>query len=466
LADNVVSTILADDDGNFWMTGNRGIQRVRRAELAAVADGALPRVHAVLYDRTDGLLSVETNGGFQPAAWRGRDGRFWFPTVRGVAVVDPVDAPIGAAPPRAVVEEILLDGTPAVSTEEIVIGPGRRGLEVRYTGLNLTAPQHVAFRYLLHGFDSEWALVGTRRAAIYPRLPPGRYRFEVQAANRDGTWGAAAIVPIRALPFAWETTWFRLLVLMTTLAAVAWAVRRRFALLELRAEHQRAFARRFIEGQETERQRIAAELHDSVGQGLLVAKNRATIALMRTDLGPETRAHLDEIASVMMETLETTREISHNLRPHELDQFGLGTAVRAAVERASSPTTQIAADVDSVDGLLGSDAEIAVYRIVQEAVNNVLKHSGATHARVSLRRDALGVRLLVADNGDGFAMDGTRPGFGLAGIAQRAALHGGRCDVQSAPGSGTTVVVTIPVASDATIPVAIPDAAPATVPGS
>jgi signal transduction histidine kinase/streptogramin lyase len=444
LADNVVSSILEDDDGNFWMTGNRGIHRVRRAELAAFADGTLRSVRGVLYDRTDGLLSVETNGGFQPAAWRAHDGTMWFPTVRGVARVDPAGPGVRGQPPPAAIEDVRVDGAPLAAGAEREIGPGSRRLEVHYTGLSLIAPQHIMFRYRLAGFEDDWNVVGTIRQAYYPRLPHGRYLFEVQAANRDGRWGQAAVVPIRVLPLFWETLAFRLLAAIVAAGAAGAAIRHRF--VRLRREHQRqqAFAKRFIEGQETERQRIAAELHDSVGQGLLVARNRAVLALRSSALSDEARKHLDEIASVVADTLTETREISHNLRPHELDRLGLAVAVRSAVEHASSAATKVTADVREVDRLLGPEAAINVYRIVQEALSNILKHANATNARVALTADGDAVRLTIADNGSGFVVAEHSIGFGLSGIAQRVTLLGGRHEVHSAPGSGTTIVVTIP----------------------
>ncbi|MEX2179778.1 MAG: two-component regulator propeller domain-containing protein [Gemmatimonadaceae bacterium] len=444
LADNVVSSILEDDSGYFWMTGNRGIHRVHRAELSAFADGALRRVRGVLYDRTDGLLSVETNGGFQPAAWRARDGTMWFPTVRGVAMVDPAGHGVREQPPPAAIEDVRVDGAPLAAGAEREIGPGSRRLEVHYTGLSLIAPEHVMFRYRLAEFEDDWNVVGTLRQAHYQRLPHGRYQFEVQAANRDGRWGQAAVLPIRVLPLFWETLGFRLLAGLTVVGATGAAIRRRF--VRLRQEHQRqqAFAKRFIDGQETERKRIAAELHDSVGQGLLVARNRAVLALRSSALSDDARKHLDEIASVVADTIEETRTISHNLRPHELDRLGLAVAVRSAVEHASSVATTVTADVRDVDPLLDPEAAINVYRIVQEALSNILKHANATNARVSLTADGDAVRLTIADNGNGFVVAKHSIGFGLSGIGQRVTLLGGRHEVYSAPDSGTTIVVTIP----------------------
>ncbi|MGH7608297.1 MAG: ligand-binding sensor domain-containing protein, partial [Gemmatimonadales bacterium] len=228
LAEDVVSSILEDDRGYFWMSGNQGISRVARRELVGFAEGRLARVRTVLYGPADGLLNAETNGGFQPAAWKDARGHLWFPTVQGVAVVDPARVTAIERTPSVSIEEVVVDGVAHRPTDAMVIGPGRPNLEFRYTGLSLAAPQHVTFRYRLEGFDEEWVRAGTRRVAYYPRLEPGQYRFVVTAANRDGVWNQAGTsLGLRvATPF-WNTAWFRLTAAAGLLGLLVGVLRRR-----------------------------------------------------------------------------------------------------------------------------------------------------------------------------------------------------------------------------------------------
>ena len=149
------------------------------------------------------------------------------------------------------------------------------------------------------------------------------------------------------------------------------------------------------------------------------------------------------------------REIAQNLRPHELDRLGLTKALAGLVRKASGASTiALKADVDAMDGVFAKDEEVNVYRVVQESLNNVLKHSGATQASLTVRRSGPRVQITIADNGRGFVPVGSgagamrsdgaarSDGFGLISIAERVTLLGGRTDVHSAPGHGTTISIT------------------------
>jgi hypothetical protein len=225
LADDVVSAILEDGDGSFWMSGNRGIFRVDRRELLAFADGRAARVHSILYGEADGLGDAETNGGFQPAGWKDGRGNLWFPTVGGLAVVAPSRVRSQDRAPPVSLEEIVVNGVVRPPEERLSLGPGYTNVEFRYTGLSLANPDRLVFRYRLEGYEQDWVEAGARRVAYYPRLPPGRYRFVVLAANRDGIWnetGSSLDVRVRA-PF-YLSWWCRIPVLLalSILAVTLW----------------------------------------------------------------------------------------------------------------------------------------------------------------------------------------------------------------------------------------------------
>ena len=153
--------------------------------------------------------------------------------------------------------------------------------------------------------------------------------------------------------------------------------RYRIAQMQRAQAAQQAFSRQLIESQERERQRIAAELHDSLGQNLLVVKNRALLgALSQQD--EEARKQFDEIGATVAQTLEEVRTISYNLRPHHLDQLGLTTTIRAMIEKiAESSGIAMSSELDDIDGVFPPADEITIYRIIQESLNNVVKHSSA-----------------------------------------------------------------------------------------
>ncbi len=220
--------------------------------------------------------------------------------------------------------------------------------------------------------------------------------------------------------------------------------------LERQQSAQLAFSRKMLEGLEDERQRIAANLHDGLGQTLMVIKNTALLAMQRTPDGAGLTQPLEEISGASSQAIEEVRQITLGLRPYQLDRLGLTQAVRASIDRATvdSPIS-FATRVEDVDGLFGPDAEIHVYRIVQEAVTNVVKHSRATEAAVVLKKRDEAVSLCIRDNGCGFDSqnldESHHLGYGLSGIAERARILGATSSVESRLGAGTNLTVEIPI---------------------
>lgn len=452
LAENVISSILEDRSGRFWMSGNRGIQRVDRSELVAFTDGAVDRVHTVLYGVDDGLRKAETNGGFQPAAMKDTAGRLWFPTLEGATVVDPGRVRVTERPPSVSIEVVVVDGQPHPPGALDDLGPDRPNLEFRYTGLSLSAPEHVTFRYRLEGFDEDWVEVGTRRVAYYPRLEPGTYRFVVSAANRDGLWNpTGASLQLRIDPPFWSAWWFRLGAAVGLLGMGMATVRWQQLAHRRDREAKEEFSRRLIESQEHERKRLAGELHDGLGQSLLIVRNRALLALRAREDADRVRDQLEHITAVVDDSLHSVRDLARNLTPHELDHLGLSAAIRAMADAVAETTPiELHTTIDDIDGLLPTDEEINLYRIVQEAVSNVVRHSNATSASLRVRHANGWIRAVVADNGRGFAIGGGAPGFGLSGMSQRARILGGALAVASRPGRGTRVDLRVPIPSQAT----------------
>jgi len=231
LFDEVIHTILEDDADRLWMSGNRGIFWVDRRELLEFAAGRRRTINSTAYTERDGLRNREANGGSQPAAIRSGDGRLWFATQAGVAVVDPARIRRNPIPPNVVVEQVTSGGTTVPATRDgISLGTTQRDLEIRYTALSLLAPANVRFRYRLEPYDATWVDAGNRRTAFYTKVPPGRYTFRVAASNNDGVWNErGAALQLELAPHLWETSSFRLLSLLAAGLIVAglvgWRVR-------------------------------------------------------------------------------------------------------------------------------------------------------------------------------------------------------------------------------------------------
>ncbi|GEM_PF-465122 len=218
LFDNVVSRILEDDRGNLWMSGNRGIFRVSLRQLNDFADDRIGSVTSISYGLADGMEVSECNGGSQPAGWRTRDGRLWFPTISGIVIIDPSD--LNEQPPLVHIERVLIDDALMDRRRRIKAPPGPGDVEIHYTGLCFQAPEKMRFKYKLEGFDGHWVDAGSRRVAYYTKVPPGDYRFRVLAMNNDGVWSEReAAIEISLAPHVYQTGWFYALVVGMLLAA-------------------------------------------------------------------------------------------------------------------------------------------------------------------------------------------------------------------------------------------------------
>lgn len=204
-----VYRVLDDQAGHLWINGNRGISRVRKQDLEAFDAGRIERIPSATYGEHDGMRSSETNGGIQPAGWRTPDGRLWFPTLAGVAMVDVRTLSSRVSRPQVIVEEVVIDRTPMDLGRPLAAGPGVRSLEFRYTAPTFLTPSQLRFRYRLEGFDAEWSDAGPRRTAYYTNVPPGHYRFSVIAVDGEEQWSTtSAPLPIHLKPHLYQTGLF------------------------------------------------------------------------------------------------------------------------------------------------------------------------------------------------------------------------------------------------------------------
>jgi len=214
---------------------------------------------------------------------------------------------------------------------------------------------------------------------------------------------------------------------------------------------QPEFSRQQIESQEAERKRLAAELHDGLGQDLLVINNELQQFMeQRTDH----HEALEQIASLLQESIEGVREIASNLHPHHLDRLGFSAAGEAMTENISRSTGMtINTCCDTIDSVLPKETEIHMYRIIQEGLTNVVRHADAKNVSVRVKKNSRSIEITVSDDGKGFDQEemserlsnrgsgGGFRGFGLSSMTERARIIGGEIEIKSSPGEGTTVHV-------------------------
>jgi ligand-binding sensor domain-containing protein/tRNA A-37 threonylcarbamoyl transferase component Bud32 len=237
LFDNRVYAILEDREANLWLSSERGIFCAPKKELEETAWGIRPRVSGRLFTEEDGLKGRLCNNG-HPAGWKSADGRLWFATVKGVAVIDPSRMHPDNRVPRVLVEQVVVDNrslpTAGNSPAQLLqLAAGSKRFEFKYTALSFIRSNKIVFKYKLEGYDKEWTAAGNRREAFYNDLRPGRYKFRVIAANADGVWNmAGASYAFFLRPFVYQTWWFMVLAALAfaILSALSWQLLKRYLL--------------------------------------------------------------------------------------------------------------------------------------------------------------------------------------------------------------------------------------------
>ncbi|HVF45200.1 MAG TPA: two-component regulator propeller domain-containing protein, partial [Pyrinomonadaceae bacterium] len=433
LGDDTVTTILEDGAGGLWMGSTRGVLRVSLKELNAFADGLARSVSCVTYGKADGLPTTDCSGGTQPAGWRTRDGRLWFPTSKGIAVVDPAALRRNELQPPVVVESLVVDREPRpLGAGAVELQPGSRAVEFHFTALSFVDPSKVKFRYRLEGFERDWVEAGARREAFYTNLPPGTYSFRVLASNDDGVWnerGAELRFTLR--PYFYQTVWFYLLCALVA-AASMWGVHR-VRVRQLRREFVAVLG---------ERNRIARELHDTLAQGFTsVSMQLEAVSAKMGDGGEAAREHLNQARLLVRSSLAEARRSVRDLRSEWLDGGDLADALSGmARQLTAGADVRVEVSVTGASRHLPERVENTLLRVGQEALTNAVRHASPASVRVRLDYEEARVRLEVSDDGRGFPPEtngqGRGGGFGLRGMRERVEQAGGTLDVRSREGAG------------------------------
>ncbi|HEY8462390.1 MAG TPA: two-component regulator propeller domain-containing protein [Blastocatellia bacterium] len=440
LAESVILQIIAEPSGALWLFGDRGYSRLERQELDEFFAGRRRSVKPFFLAREDGSGTSIFDVTGQPAATITRRGQLWFPTLKGVTMIDPAELVSQPAPPPVYLEEFVVDRKTMALSEGLRLSPGNRTYEFHYLGVSLIDAEKLRFRYRLEGFDPSWVDAGARRVAYYTNLPPGRYRFRVAARVGDGDWSEAAASPwFTQLPHVYQTYWFWA-ALVGLVGLLAWYFHR-LRMRRIAAEHAAVLA---------ERARLAREIHDSLIQGVVGISTYLEIAVAELpDSPPKVRDSLNQLRILIRNSLDDARRMIFDLRQPALERHSLATALRDLAQRLAIDTPiQVEMKVDGQPRALPAHVEEQLLRVGQEAVKNVIRHAQARRIQIELHYDAGVVRLLVHDDGRGFdpqSPDAQYPGhFGLVGMRERVEGLGGKLFITSSAEEGTIVEAEIP----------------------
>lgn len=450
LAGNSVVSAIEDDTGLLWACTNNGLSKID-----------LDTGRITNYYESDNLVSREFNEG---AVFKDRSGIIYAGGVEGfnffasTEILDNTHRPEIAVTDFQIFNKSHKPGieskimkNPVIYEKEINLTYKESVFSFEFASLIFNDPSKNNYAYKLEGFDKHWNHCGSRRFATYTSIEPGSYVFKVKGTNNDGIWSdRAAEIRINISPPFWDTWWFKSASALTSLLAASLAYKSKMKRMEKEKLLHDDFSRRLIGSQETERKKIASELHDTIAHDVLIVKNKAYLGMTK-EAGPEKlKEVLEDISNLSSETLTDIRSISYNLHPHKIERLGLTKAIKSILnlaEESSNINFEFQSDID--DSIFSDELRINIYRIIQELTNNIIKHSKASSALFSFVQGDSNAVLTIEDNGIGFKHTGApveqNAGMGLAGISERIRLYGGSFDIQSTPEKGTAIKIVIPI---------------------
>ncbi|MCI0573830.1 MAG: histidine kinase [Myxococcaceae bacterium] len=504
-----VSALLEDPDGAVWVgTVGGGLQRVSLDAMGRPGDTALwTRAEGLIDDNVmalarapDRALWVATRGGlsrfdvatntfenfassdglptvaFNPGGAALLGGRLYWGSAKGLVELDPTVHPLKGPPPPLVItsidglQEDALPSRPVWELSALEV-PWHQPFSIEFAVLDYGRSE-VEYAYRLSA-DGAWLPLGTRNQLTFHSLPPGEHQLQLRGRSPGRAWSETRPLTLRVAPPFWERNEVRFGALagalLVLVAGLVWRTRilqqRNQALRVLQAERERALTEaqasrenmrrltmRLEAAKEEERKHLARELHDEFGQALTAVKlNLGLVAATARLVGP-VAGRLPDAISHVDRLIGQVRARSIDLRPPQLDELGLVAALenylKAVAQRSGVDLVfTSAASLPS----LGVARDIVVFRVIQEAVTNALRHADARRIDVRLEAAGHAIRLEVRDDGKGFAAEevlagSTSRSFGLFGMQERVRDLGGRFEVTSRAGEGTRVVAEVVIA--------------------
>ena len=455
LPSDTISQVMADDSGNLWLGTKIGIARVAIRDFDAPPKGAPRSIPYRIFSRADGLRTITCALEFEPLCWKGREGRLWFGMSNGVAGVMPEKIVAGPDIPNVIIEEILVDGAqvnPVPPHPEdkdglpvLDVSPGRHEIQFHFTTPAFKSPESVRLRYRLDGLDESWAMSDPSRSVTYHYVPPGEYRFQVQACGSEGTWSdSAAAVTLIAKPHIWETVWFPFLVTVTAMLAAGG-----IAILVTRARQRRRMAELKLQRTlERDRARVAQDLHDDLGAGLAEIGLLGSLAMRPATAADAAYGLLQQITGKCRELVTALDEIVWAVNPKHDTATSLSSYLCDYAQQFLKPAMidcrlDVAREIPAVH--LDSNQRHNFFLAFKESLTNIVRHAQADAVTIRINVEGEDLCVAVEDNGKGLATPAAETADGLINMSERLKQLGGRCEITNLPNGGTSVRFLLPV---------------------
>ncbi len=451
LPNDVIYAIVEDDQDYLWLSTNYGLSRFDPTS------GSFQN-----FDYQDGLQSNEFNAF---AFAKTRAGEIVFAGIAGTNIFRPEDIRSNEYVPPVVLTQLTQGGEPVhieqttTGMQSVTLEWPHNYFEFEFAALSFSNPEKNQYAYRLDNFDQDWIDNGAFTFGRYTNLPGGSYTLRIKGSNNDGLWNEAGTsVMLTVVPPIWQTWWFRGIAVLLVGASV-------FAIYRLRLrsvenynrdlqrqvdERTREIETLFEQTKELaiieERNRLARDLHDSAKQKAFAALAQlGAVRSMITRDPNKAKSHLSEVEDLVYEVIQELTFLIQEMYPIALQEKGLTAVLFEYLyewENRNNIHVHLSANHEHP---LPLEIEQALYRITQESLANVARHSCANQVSIELNYNAETVEMVISDDGCGFNIDQKPAGVGLRTMRERASMIGGSLKIETTPGGGTRIQVGVPI---------------------
>jgi len=367
--------VMEDNQGNLWITSNKGIRFISKSDFEAFLEGKVRKVSPIPYGYKDGLLTPECNGGTQPNIWKSQDGRIWIPTAEGAAVVNPSNIRLNTVVPPVHIVSVSADDEKFKFTDdtELSFVPGTSTVYFEYTGLSYLFPDQVKFKYKLEGFDEKWKVAGSQRYTFYTNLEPGKYTFKVMAANNDNLWNREGDeLTFYVEPYFWQTWWFKTLTILAVIAFLVQWIRRK--VVEIRSRED--ILNKTIESR-------TKNLRDIIGHVKTLSGTLADISKTISGSTGITAEKFNATYAMIDTASSTLSDVTTKLSGSRDDVLTMNSTLNSISSKADSSTSVLDDAVEAMIRIEDSTIEVAnIVEVVDEIAfkTNLLSLNAAIEA--------------------------------------------------------------------------------------
>ncbi len=442
LADNVIGTIALDQQDRLWLGSAQGLFYITLDDVNAVIRKDNEKVNSSLLRNSIAEAAEEVTGGYQSTIALDAEGNFWLATSTGITRFNPGRAKSNPVAPLVALEEVKVNDVTVRPNDSssFNLPPGVRRLSLHFTALSFINSENIPFRYRLDGFDESWVDAGQSRIATYTDLLPGKYNFQVTAANTDNVWNESGItIPVVIQPYFWETFAFRLgAIILLVLSGILIVLH--FGRRRLKQEVAELERQQFLS---IERLRIARDLHDSIGSGLTHLQLLSDGSNLQS---PDANV-LDSIHERSKSLARSMDEIVWSVDPRRDSLESLLSQIASYAEeflRYSQIRFRVDLPVHVPHREVSAKIRHCVFSCAKEAINNAVKYADCGEIVYRAWLDDMNLHLTITDDGSGFKVeDALEANHGLDNLAARMADVGGTFELDSSPGKGTRITLVL-----------------------